>query len=112
MIRLLWDDKCTITVKEKAQNPVSKLTEYTEVAKYTDEPCKLSYKSLVSTGDGYIASVRQSTKLFISPDVLIPPGSKLTVTHKGTTTEFSRSGLPGVYTNHQEVPLELFEGWA
>ena len=52
------------------------------------------------------------TKLFISPEVEIKPGSKIVVTQNGVTTEFSNSGKPAIYTNHQEIMLKLFEDYA
>ena len=54
----------------------------------------------------------QATKLFISPDITIKPGSKITVTQTGVTTEYTGSGVPAVYPTHQEIMLELFESWA
>ena len=50
--------------------------------------------------------------LLIDPSVDIPEGSKITVTQKGVTRDYERSGTPAVYSVHQEVPLELWEGWA
>ena len=49
-----------------------------------------------TTGDP-VATVSQSVKLFISPDVVIKAGSKIIVTQHGRTTEYSNSGVPAVY---------------
>lgn len=54
----------------------------------------------------------QSVTLYIDPSVDIPEGSKVTVTQNGVTRDYERGGTPAVYTTHQEIPLELFEGWA
>ena len=51
-------------------------------------------------------------KLFISSDIVIKSGSKLTVTQTGVTTAYTGSGVPAVYPTHQETILELFESWA
>lgn len=58
------------------------------------------------------AAISQGTKLFTVPEIQIKPGSKIIVTQNGVTTVYSSSGVPAVYPTHQEVILELFEGWA
>ena len=58
------------------------------------------------------AQVAQSVVLYIDPSVDIPEGSKVTVTQNGVTRDYERSGTPAVYSTHQEIPLELFRGWA
>ncbi len=52
-------------------------------------------------------SISQTIKLFINPDVVIAPGSKITVTQSGETEVFKASGKPAKYDTHQEVILEL-----
>lgn len=111
-LKRLWKDRCTVTVKEKKKNPETKITEFVETELFKNEPCKLSFESL-STADGDpVATAKQTVKVFLSSDLVIPPGSKITVTHEGRTVDYSQSGVPGVYTYHQEIPLELFRGWA
>ena len=58
------------------------------------------------------ARVAQTVTLYIDPSVVIPEGSKITVTQNQVTADYGRSGKAAVYTDHQEVPLELWEGWA
>ena len=57
----------------------------------------------------------QGVKLFLSPDVVIPPGCKIVV-HRFNELEreftYSQSGEAGVFTNHQEITLALWNGWA
>ena len=78
-----------------------------------DQPCKLSFKALdTTTTTGNVAVMTQGVKLFLSPDVSIKPGSKITVTQNGVTTEYSSSGVPAKYPTHQEIMLKLFERWA
>lgn len=59
----------------------------------------------------------QQVKLFLSSQIKVNAGSKLIVTQKydsreDLVTEFSSSGVPAVYSSHQEISLELFERWA
>ena len=54
----------------------------------------------------------QSITLFIDRAVTVPEGSKITVTQNGVTGVYEKSGKPAIYSTHQEIPLELFKGWA
>ncbi|HEL7581839.1 TPA: hypothetical protein UL930_003759, partial [Clostridioides difficile] len=70
-----------------------------------NQPCKLSYKNIVSATEGKLAKLEQTIKLFISPDIEIKAGSKLIINDK----EYVRSGESAIYPNHQEIILELFK---
>lgn len=112
-LRKLWTGSCTVISRIKKQDPVIKRTEFVEETIYENEPCRLSYQTLTpTTNKNGVAEVVQVPKLFISNELVIPPGSKIIVTQNGRTTEFSNSSEPAVYTNHQEIVLELFKGWA
>ena len=109
----LWKGKCTIYVHDEQKNQTNKRSKFVERAVYTDQPCKLSFETIKQTTENNNATqVMQSVKLFISPDVVIPPGCKITVTQNGKTTDYQSSGEAGVYSYHQEIVLELFKGWA
>ena len=109
----LWKDRCSVIVKEKQTDPSTKITDFVENFLLQDQPCKLSFETLTATkGDGTAAAF-QSVKLFLSLDVTIPLGSKIVVTRpSGTVMEYANSGQPGMFTNHQEIQLTLFKGWA
>ncbi|TQX28014.1 hypothetical protein D1N55_18385, partial [Clostridioides difficile] len=55
--------------------------------------------------EGKLAKLEQTIKLFISPDIEIKAGSKLIINDK----EYVRSGESAIYSNHQEIILELFK---
>lgn len=107
-----WKGFCTVTIKRNVTDEETKIEKPSKVTLLVDEPCKLSRKTLQSAGDGEVAEVKTSTKLFISSSVSIPTGSTITVTQNGVTENYSRSGLPGTYTYHQEIPLELIKEYA
>ena len=109
----LWTGKATVTVLVGVFNPANGRTEPTESVTVSDAPCRISHSTVKSTQPSEeAAAVVQSVTLYIDPSVDIPEGSKITVTQNGVTSDFERSGKPAVYTNHQEIPLELFKGWA
>ena len=113
ILKRLWKDLCTVTVREKVKDPQTKITHFQEVSLFKDaQPCKLSFSSVNPTSGGNVAAKTQTVTLLLDADLVIPPGSKITVTHRGRDMEYQQSGVPGVFTDHQEIPLELFGGWA
>lgn len=112
-IQRLWVGRATVTVLEGVLNPANGRTEPMERVTVSEEPCRISHKTITSTQPHEEAArVTQTTVLYIAPSVEIPEGSKITVTQNGVSRDYARSGTPAVYTVHQEVPLELWERWA
>lgn len=111
-LRSLWCDRCTVTTKADTVNSKNR-TVQEDVVLFRDEPCRLSFSKVDTTNESSHAAQRvQSTVLLISREREIPPSSVITVTHEGVTSTYTRSGVPAVYSVHQEIPLELKEGWA
>ena len=111
----LWKDRCTVIQRVEVTNPDTKLTDFEEKPLLQDQPCKLSFETLTSTEGDPVATTAQAVKLFMPPDVEIPAGCKVIVTRSNDLKRvftFSSSGVPGVFSNHQEIPLKLFRGWA
>lgn len=112
-VQRMWTGKATVTVLVGVLNPANGRTEPTEKVTVSDAPCRISHTTVKSTQPSEeAAAVVQSVTLYIDPFVDIPEGSKVTVTQNGVTRDYERGGTPAVYTTHQEIPLELFEGWA
>ena len=112
-IQSLWDGRATITVREGVLDERTGRTEPVERVTASELPCRVSFATVKSTEpDEEAARVAQTVTLYIDPSVVIPEGSKITVTQNQVTTDYERSGKAAVYTDHQEVPLELWEGWA
>lgn len=112
-VQRLWTGRAAITVLDGVLNPANGRTEPVERVLVSEEPCRISYAAVKSTEPSEeAAKVVQSVTLYIDPSVNVPEGSKITVTQNGVTRDYERSGTPAVYTAHQEVPLELWEGWA
>ena len=112
-IESLYDGTCTITEHQKVKNE-DKSTGFKDVVVLKDQLCRLSFKTISQTNpnENGAAAMVQVTKLFIAPEIQVKAGSKVTVTQKGVTTEYKNSGVPAVYTTHQEIILELFDRWA
>lgn len=102
-----------VTEMKKVKDERSKLTKDEPIVVLENQPCKLSFEKLQTTNQSNsVATITQITKLFVSPDVSIKPGSKITVLQDNVTTDYTCSGVPAIYPTHQEIILELFKGFA
>ena len=112
-VELAYTGKCTVTEHKKDKDPETKLTSYEDKVVLEDQPCRISFQNIGSTGkNSGAAAVNQTIKLLLSPDIVIHPGSKITVTQNNVTADYTSSGVPAIYMTHQEIILELFERWA
>lgn len=113
-IKSLWRGKCTVTVRNNdTTDENTGRVVVGEVDTYTDEPCRISFDTVNATQpENNAANIVQSITLFIDREVVIPEGSKITVTQNGVMAVYEKSGKPAVYSTHQEIPLEIFKGWA
>lgn len=103
----------TVTEHKKVKNEETKLTDWDDVVVLENQPCKLSFEKLqTAIQSDSAATITQVTKLFVSPDIVIQAGSKITVTQDNVTTDYTCSGVPAIYPTHQEIILELFKGFA
>ena len=113
-LAILWKGKCTIYEFVDTTDPDTHQTIQPLKAVVTDEPCRLSFSQVMSQStttqivQGAAEQV-QIIKLFLRPDITINAGSVIEVTQNGVTTKYKRSSVPAIYTQHQEVTLELYE---
>lgn len=113
-IKSLWRGKCTVTVRNNdTTDENTGRVVVGEVDTYTNEPCRISFDTVNATQpENNAANIVQSITLYIDREVVIPEGSKITVTQNGVTAVYEKSGKPAIYSTHQEIPLEIFKGWA
>ena len=103
----------TVTEQQKVKDEKSKLTKMIDVVVLENQPCKLSFEKLQATIQSEsAATITQVTKLFVSPDISINAGSKITVSQDNVITDYTCSGVPAIYPTHQEIILELFKDFA
>lgn len=106
----LWKGKCTIYEYQDVTDPETYQTTKKQVPVLVDEPCRLSYNYEQATNiSNGAAVVSQSITLFIRPDLKIKNGSVIEITQNNVTEKYKGSGQPSVYTNHQEIVLQLYE---
>ena len=108
-----YEGICTIYEYRDVTDEKTKLSSEEEVAVIEDQPCKLSFEKLNSVVQTETAAVQaQGVKLFLAPEIAVGSNSKIVVTQNGITNEYSASGIPAVYSTHQEITLESFRGWS
>lgn len=112
-VESLYHGKCSVYEYQNVRDERTKLTGSHPVLVLEGQPCKLSFGTpKAAAKPDPAAAITQEVKLFVSPDVQVRPGSKITVTQDGVTADYTYSGVPAVYPSHQEITLELFGGWA
>ncbi len=104
-IEWLYKGKCSIFHKEEVFDPITKRTTFKDVSICENEPCRLSQATKVGEQGDNVAEAEKIIKLFIRPEIEIASGAKATVTQNGRTETFETSGIPAVYSSHQEVEL-------
>jgi len=106
-IQSMWTGICNIFWFKNSKNKYG--TVVSEVKElYKNIPCRLSFKNISQTEQTESAAkTSQVVKLFIAPEVYVPPGSIVEVTQNGVTRKYKHSGISAVYTNHQEIILDV-----
>ena len=95
------------------KDPDTKVTRQEEVLVQEGILCHLSYSSTTpAAGSSTVTAVIQTIKLFLAPEPVIPPGSRIEVTQQGRTENYDQSGQAAVYSSHQEILLELWREYA
>lgn len=109
-LTVLWTGKCTIYEYRPITDPVTFQTTLKLEPVLIDEPCRLSYNHVQATNiQSGAAVVSQSITLFIRKDLVIKPGSVIEVTQNGVTERYKGSGKPAIYSQHQQIILQLDE---
>lgn len=112
MVEELYEGTCNIYEKTNVTDPVTKITGQKEKLIYENAACRLSYTRITpSYKQAEGAKQEQLVKLFLAPEMLVRPGSKIVVTQNNVTETYKMSSLAAVYTSHQEIVLEAWKGW-
>ena len=95
-LQKLWRDTCSIYNFEKVKDPKTKTTEFKEILVQENISCRISFQNISSTNETpSIAITNQVIKLFLSNKVEIKENSN------------KASGIPAIYSVHQEVILVI-----
>lgn len=110
----LYTGRATVEVYETYKDPVTKKTVQSVNQVHEDLPCRLSHESKSVSDSVSLPQADQTIMLFTYPssEVLIPSGSKITVTQDGVTEVYAHSGIVNNFETHQQIELTLWNGWA
>lgn len=109
-IEKLYTDICNIYEYQKVKNPVTKRTEFEPVLVHENVKCRISFKNITTTNQTTGEAITgQIAVLFINPELVYKPNSKIDVTRNGRVLEYKNSGVPAFYSSHQEIVLELYK---
>lgn len=112
-VEATYDGTCRIYGMRSVKDPDTKVTRQEEVLAQEGIPCHLSFTSAVpAAGSETVTAVAQTIKLFLAPELMVLPGSRIEVTQQGRTESYAQSGKAAVYSSHQEIVLELWKGYA
>lgn len=104
----LYDGECSIYVQVCEIDEVTKVSSFHEQLLCEGLSCHLSFNQGSNSGFnlGLHNGVQvQKVKLFMTPEVWVPAGSKVYVSQHGVDYEFYCSSLAEVYESHQEISL-------
>jgi len=116
IFKKLWTGVFSVYEYEKITDSDSKIIHYDESLILKDIPCRLSvkYSQFFSNTNqtNTVNIINNDAKLITFPDIIIKPGSKIVVTQNGVTKVYKNSGIPVVYSSHQEIIMQVFDKWA
>ena len=85
-IEATYDGTCRIYGMQSVKDPVTKVTRQEETLVQDGIACHLSYSSTaLAAGSDTVTGVAQTIKLFLEPEPVVPPGSRIEVTQQGRT---------------------------
>lgn len=109
-IEKLYTDTCNIYEYQKVKDRVTKRTEFEPILIHENVKCRISFKNITTTDQTTGEAITgQITVLFINPELVIKPNSKINVMRNGRVLEYKNSGVPAFYYSHQEIVLELYK---
>lgn len=112
-IEATYDGTCRIYGMQSVKDPVTKVTRQEEAIVQDGVACHLSYSSTApAAGSDTVTGVAQTIKLFLAPELVVPPGCRIEVTQQGRTESYAQSGKAAVYSSHQEILLEIWKEYA
>ena len=105
-LEILYTDRCDIYCFEKIIDEKTKISRTKKVKKYENQPCRVSFKNISNSSQGELKNgITQVIKLFISSTIEIKEGSEIEINRNNRILKYKASGIPAIYSSHQEVIL-------
>lgn len=110
MVEKLWFHDITVWVSEAVRKPSG--ADGFQWVKGWEGKGKLSFQPGGPAGDGPAAGLTMTAKLFLPLEADVPPGCRVDARRGGRVYHLKSSGVPAVFSRHQEVLVEVVEEWA
>lgn len=112
VLETLYQGRADVFEYRAEKDPQTKITAHQEVQVFSKIPCRVSHKRLSAIEkSNHVPTAQMEIKLFLPNHFIINPGSKIVVIQHGTERVYKSSGIPAVYSSHQEIILEEFRGY-
>ena len=106
LIEKSYRGTCTIAEKRKITK-ADHSTGFEDVIICENTPCRLSFESKIASNEtDSVNTISQIIKLFISPDIIVAPGSRVVVSQDNLQFAYKSTGIPAIYPTHQEIILK------
>lgn len=107
LLEMTYTGVCRVEGQITKPDPITGVERPQDGVIFDNQPCALSQASLASAVQTDTNNnIEYDSKLFISPDVVVPAGSRIFVTQEGMNYQFTRSGKPFIYATHQEIKMK------
>lgn len=106
-VESIYVDRMDVSVSEWVPDPVTGIETETYVEIARDVPCRVVTQQ-IETLQEKPKQFRRMIGVDLNPELVIPPGSKLTIRHYDRVDEYRLSSLPQVYSGHQRVDAECY----
>lgn len=112
MLERLWLDDCVVYASERVAKPSG--ADGLRWGVRWEGKGKLSFSSgnRPAQGDGVAAELSMTAKLFLPLEADVPPGCRVDVWRGERVFHLKGSGVPAVFSSHQELLAEVVEKWA
>lgn len=109
LIESLYSGTLTAWVETStmSDNPYSALEEYGKEILLDHVPCRVTRQfdpATEKTPKIYKTTIR----VMLAPEIVIPPGSILTIEFQGHSKDYRQSGEPVIHSDHQMITCEVY----
>lgn len=105
----MYKDKCDITAQIESESGGSMGgVGFDTIQVAEGQQCRLSYNNITTVSmDNISGDIKQTPKLFIDPNIIVPAGSEITVYRDNRIFHYKNTSEPAYYSTHQEIMLEI-----
>lgn len=98
---------CSMSVETFSDVKKGAITRHEKQIVFQNIPCRLSQKAIGQIADNIQPAIDYATRVYCSPDLVIPAGSELVITDtQGIRRKYKQSSESFFYRTHQEFNVK------